>query len=147
VEQQAQLGAQATLVEKVICLHGVELLSSLAPEQLARIALIAREKEAPKSTVLLREREISDCMYIIMSGKVAVDSGGDRLLVAGEKEVIGTWALLEDQPMLVTATVLEDARLLCIERGDFYELLADHSEITQAIFQALVRRIRKLVEQ
>ena len=137
---------QITLVEKVVFLHGVELLSPLAPEQLASIAMIAREVRAPKSTVLLREGEFADGMYIVMSGKVAVESGGEQVMIAEEKGVVGTWALLDEAPMLVTATVTEDASLLLIERDDFYDLLADHSEITQAMFQVLIRRIRKLVD-
>ena len=84
-------------------------------------------------------------MYIIVNGKVAVESGGERILVAGEKEVIGTWALLDNEPMVVTATVLDDAHLLRIEREDFYDLLADHSEVMQNIFRVLIRRIRTLV--
>jgi CRP-like cAMP-binding protein len=147
MQQELASRAEMTLVEKVLFLQNVELLSALAPDQLGRIALIAREVEAPSGAVLLREGELSDCMYIIVDGKVAVDSGGERLLIAGPKEVIGTWALLDDGPMVVTASAIEPARLIYIERGDFYDLLADHSEITQAMFQVLVGRIRKLIEQ
>jgi CRP-like cAMP-binding protein len=42
---------------------------------------------------------------------------------------------------------VEDARLLRIGRDDFYDLLADNSEITSAILSTLVKRFRKLVEQ
>src|ERR1051325_7834470 len=94
---------EMTLLEKVIFLHNVELLSALSPEQLARIALIARELRVAKETVLIPEGDLSDCLYIIISGKVAVESAGERILDAGEKEVIGTWALLDDEPMIVTA--------------------------------------------
>ena len=134
-----------TLIEKVLFLQNVELLSGLSPEQLGRIALITREVEMPVGKALLREKERSDSMYIIVKGKVAVESGGERILVAGEKEVIGTWALLDNEPMVVTATVLDDAHLLRIEREDFYDLLADHSEVMQNIFRVLIRRIRTLV--
>lgn len=139
--------AEMPLIEKVLFLQNVELLSSLSPEQLGRIALITRELEMPQGKVLCREKERSDCTYVIVKGKVAVEAGGERILVAGEKEVIGTWALLDDEPMVVTATVTEDARVLRIEREDFYDLLADHSEVMQNIFRVLIRRIRKLIEK
>ena len=136
-----------TLIERVLFLQGVELLSELSPEQLGRIAQITREVEVPRGNVLLREKEVSDSMYIIVSGKALIESEGERISVAGEKEVIGTWALLENEPMVATATVTEDARVLRIEREDFYDLLADHSEVMHDIFRALIRRMRKLVEK
>ena len=135
------------LIEKVLFLQNVELLSQLSPEQLSRIALITRETEMPRGKVIFREKERSDSLYVIVEGKVALESNGERILVAGEREAIGTWALLDDEPMVLTATVLEDARLLEIPREDFYDLLADHSEVMQNIFHALVRRIRKLIEK
>ena len=136
-----------TLIEKILFLQNVELLSGLSPEQLGRIALITRETEMPQGRVVFREQERSDSMYIIIKGKVSLDADGDRVLVVSEKEVIGTWALLDDEPMVMTATVAEDASLLRIEREDFYDLLADHSEIMQSIFRVLIRRIRKLIEK
>ena len=135
------------LIEKVLFLQNVELLSQLSPEQLSRIALITRETEMPRGKVIFREKERSDSLYVIVEGKVALESNGERILVAGEREAIGTWALLDDEPMLLTATVTEDARLLEIPREDFYDLLAYHSEVMQNIFHALVRRIRKLIEK
>ena len=136
-----------TLIEKVLFLQNVDLLSGLSPEQLGRIALITREAAMPRGKVLLREQERSDCMYILVNGKVTVESEGEGIIVAGEKDVIGTWALLDNEPMVVTATVLDDAQVLRIEREDFYDLLADHSEVMQNIFRVLIRRIRKLIEK
>ena len=139
--------AEMTLIEKVLFLQNVELLSSLSPEQLGRIALITHGDKMPKGRVVFREQERSDSMYVIVRGKVALEADGEQILVVSEKEVIGTWALLDDEPMVMSATVVEDARLLRIEREDFYDLLADHSEIMQSIFRVLIRRIRKLVEK
>lgn len=136
-----------TLIEKVLFLQNVELLSSLSPEQLGNIALITQEVEFPRGKVLFREKERSDSLYVIIDGKISLDSDGERILLAGEKNVVGTWALLDDELMVVTATVVEDARALRIEREDFYDLLADHSEVMQNIFRGLVRRIRKLIEK
>ena len=139
--------AEMTFIEKVLFLQNVELLSSLSPEQLGRIALITREAKMPKGRVVFREQERSDSMYVIERGKVALETDGEQILVVSEKDVIGTWALLDDEPMVMTATVVEDARLLRLEREDFYDLLADHREIMQSIFRALVRRVRKLIEK
>ena len=148
MRQESQTAAvHMTLIEKVLFLQNVELLSALSPEQLGRIALITAEVEMATGAILLREGELSACMYVIVSGRVSVESGGELVFTAGEKDVIGTWALLDNEPMVVTATVVENSRVLKIDRDDFYDLLADHSEITQSMFQVLVRRIRRLIEE
>jgi CRP-like cAMP-binding protein len=136
------------MVEKVIALEGVELFRSLSPEQLARIGSIAREvRLAPRKDVIEPSKPV-DALYVIVDGAVELARGGEPLTVARQNEVLGAWALFdESDPMPVTARTVEDARLLRIGRDDFYDLLADNSEITSAILSTLVKRFRKLVEQ
>jgi CRP-like cAMP-binding protein len=66
--------------------------------------------------------------------------------VARQNEVLGAWALFDDEPVAIRARTLEDTRLMQISRDDFYDVLADNPEITQALFSTLVKRFRKLVE-
>jgi CRP-like cAMP-binding protein len=139
---------ELNMVEKVIALEGVELFRSLSPEQLARIGSIAREvRLAPLKDVIEPSKPV-DALYVIVDGAVELARDGEPLTVARQNEVVGAWALFdESDPMPVTARTVEDARLLRIGRDDFYDLLADNSEITSAILSTLVRRFRKLVEQ
>jgi CRP-like cAMP-binding protein len=139
--------AELNIVEKVIALEGVELLKNLTPDQLARIASIAREIRAPRDRVVLEPEKPMDALYVVLDGAVRITRNGDELTVARQNEVLGAWALFDPDPMPIRATVVEDARLLRISRDDFYDLLADNSEITQAIFNTLVKRFRRLVEQ
>ena len=140
--------AELNIVEKVISLEAVELMSSLMPEQLARIASIAQEVRFPPGKTILEAGKPLDALYVIVEGAVELSRGGAPLTTARENEVLGAWALFEeDDPLPVTARTLEDTRLLRIARDDFYDLLADNSEITSAIFSTLVKRFRKLVEQ
>jgi CRP-like cAMP-binding protein len=140
--------AELNIVEKVIALEGVELLQNLSPEQLARIGAIAREMKVPPRKVILDAAQPVDALYVIVEGAVELSRGGEAVTVARQGEVLGAWALFdENDPMPVRAESLEDTRLLRIGREDFYDLLADNSEITSAMFSTLVRRFRKLVEQ
>jgi CRP-like cAMP-binding protein len=84
-------------------------------------------------------------MYVVVKGRVRLHRDKQEILVAGEKEAFGTWALFDNEPRLMTATVLEDVQLLKIEQEAFFDLLADHIEITQSIFRALVVRIKRLI--
>ena len=139
--------AELNIVEKVIALEGVDLLKNLSPDQLARIASIAKEvRYAPKKVVLEPEKSLN-ALYVILDGSVAITRHNEQLHVAKQNEVLGAWALFDPDPMPVTATTLEDTRLLSIGRDDFYDLLSDNTEITANIFKMLVKRFRQLVEQ
>ena len=139
--------AELNIVEKVIALEAVELLKNLSPEQLSRIATIAQEvKHAPGKTILEPHQPL-DALYVIVDGSIDLSQHGEVLHTARQNEVLGAWALFDDDPMPVTATAVEDTRLLRIGRDDFYDLLSDNVEITAAVFSTLVKRFRKLVEQ
>jgi CRP-like cAMP-binding protein len=139
--------SELNIVEKVIALEGVELLKNLTPDQLSRIATIAREVKHPPEKVILEPVQPMDALYVVIDGAVELSRNGEPLHVARQNEVLGAWALFDDDPLPVTAKTLEDTRLLRIGRDDFYDLLSDNVEITASVFSTLIKRFRKLVEQ
>lgn len=139
--------AELNIVEKVIALEAVDLLKNLSPDQLSRIASIAKEITVPAGSAILEDEKPLDALYVILEGAVQISRGGDPLHVARQSEVLGAWALFDTDPMPVTATAVESSRLLRIGRDDFYDLLSDNTEITASIFAMLVRRFRDLVEK
>lgn len=138
---------ELNIVEKVIALEAVELLKNLTPDQLSRIASIAKEVRFPPGRPLLEPNQPLDALYVIIDGSVELSRNSDVLHVARQYEVIGSWALFDEDPIPVTAKTVEDTRLLRITRDDFYDLLSDNMEIAASIFSTLVKRFRKLVEQ
>ena len=139
---------ELNIVEKVIALEGVELMGNLSPEQLARIAAVAHEVRFPPGKVILEAGKPLDALFVIVDGAAELLRDGAVIHTARQNDVLGAWALFEENdPLPVTARTIEDTRLLRIGRDDFYDLLADNSEITSAIFSTLVKRFRKLVEQ
>lgn len=138
---------ELNIIEKVIALEAVELLKSLKPEQLSRIASIARELRMPSDTTIFEPAKPTDALLVVVDGAVELSRNDEVLTVARQNDVLGAWALFDDDPMPITAKTIEDTRLLRIARDDFYDLLSDNMEITAAVFATLVKRFRKLVEQ
>jgi CRP-like cAMP-binding protein len=138
---------ELNIVEKVIALEGVELLEGLTPQQLARIASIAREVKYPPGKVIFEPAKPMEALYVVIDGSVELSRDGQTLVVAGPNQVLGAWALFDEDPMPLTARSMEDSRLLRIGRDDFYDVLSDDVEITAAMFSTLVKRFRRLVEQ
>jgi CRP-like cAMP-binding protein len=139
--------AELNIVEKVIALEGVELLKNLKPEQLSRIALIAQEIKVNPDKIIIDPEKALDALLVVLDGSVELSRNNEVLTVAHQNDVLGAWALFDEDPMLITAKALEDTRLLRISRDDFYDLLSDNVEITASIVSTLVKRFRKLVEQ
>lgn len=139
--------AELNIVEKVLALECVELLRNLKPEQLARIAGVATEMTLGPGKDVYDPARPPAALFVIVEGSVELSRAGEVLTVARQNEVLGAWALFDDEPLAITARTLEDTRLLRISREDFYDVLADNPEITQALFSTLVKRFRRLVEQ
>lgn len=134
-----------TTVEKIIILQDVDVFEQLTTEDLAHIAAISEEITVTKNTMIYKEGGFPNSMYLLMVGKVRLLQGEKELMVAGNKDTFGIWALFDDQPRMVTAIALEDCHLLRIDKDDFIDVLAENVRITQGILKALVRRVRGLM--
>ena len=138
--------AELDIVEKVIALEGVELLRNLSPDQLSRIASIAREVRFSPGAIVLDPAKVLDALFVILDGTVELSSREGAVTTARQNDVLGAWALFDPDPLPVTAKALDDVRLLRIGRDDFYDLLSDNMEITASMFTILVRRFRQVLE-
>ena len=134
-----------TTVEKVLLLQGVDIFEHTSTEDLSHIAAIAEEIEYQADDVIFKEDDISDSMYVVIEGKVRLTRGEKEVMVAGKMEAFGTWALFDDEPRVATARALETSQLLCLDKEDFIDLLADHVAITQSILKTMAKRLRKLI--
>lgn len=134
-----------TTLEKVIFLQEVDVFESLKTEDLAQLASIAEVLEFPADHVIFSEGGTGDSMYLVMEGQVRLHQQDQDVMVAREKDSFGTWSLFDDELRVVTATTLEQSRLLKVDKEDFTDLLADNVRITQGVMKSLVQRVRRLM--
>jgi len=132
-------------VDKVLCLQHVDVFKYATTEMLAYISSIASEVRVTRNEVVFREGDVSYAMYVVVKGRVRLDKEDREVMTVGDCQSFGTWALFDNQPRLMTATAVEDLHLLKIRSEDFYDLLADHDEITPAMFKAVIERVKSLV--
>lgn len=135
-----------TVIEKVIFLQNVEVFSDVSTENLAYLAAIAEEVSTVTDEIIYHENEPSNALYLVLEGQVRQHRNGQEITVNNPKEAFGAWALLDTAPRVSTATALSDCKLLRIDREDFFDLLADHTQITQDVFKSVVQRLRMLME-
>jgi CRP-like cAMP-binding protein len=130
-------------VEKVLFLKGVELFGQIAGEDLSQIAQIADEVEFDHEQQIIREGELGDSLFLIITGQVRVHKGELEIAVLGERQVVGEMALLDSEPRSASVTALTDVTLLRIQQEDFADILTEKPEIALGIIKVLSRRLRK----
>jgi len=131
-------------VEKVLCLQRVDIFKHATTEMLTYISSIAEVLAVVPQTVIFSEQEISDSMYVTVSGRVRLEKEGTEIVVVGPYQSFGTWALFDNTPRLMSAIAVEDTVLMKIVSDTFYDFLADHEEVTPAIFKAVIERVKAL---
>jgi len=101
-----------------------------------------QEEEAEAGTVLFKEGDIGDCMYIIYKGDVKIHKGSTTLAILQEKDVFGELSLLDSETRSATATANSDCFLFKIDQEPFYELLESRPEIAKGFIKILCQRLR-----
>ena len=134
-----------SIVEKVILLQNVDVFTDIKSEQLSYLAAIAEEVSYDADEPIYKIDDASDSLYVVLDGQVRLHRGDEEISVANGSDPFGTWALFDATPRVTSATAVTDSRLLYIDRDDFLDLLSDHVQITEAVMNALVRRLRGLL--
>jgi len=141
-------GSVLNPVERALLLRGVPLFEGLTTRQLMNVADVVAEEVHPPKTVVCREGEYSDCMYIIVTGTVDVTTGNTVLTHLGPNDFFGEIAIFEGATRSANVVTREEAvSLLRLDRDDLMSLMEELPGIAICICQTLSRRVRDLTER
>jgi CRP-like cAMP-binding protein len=108
-------------------------------------------KRFSTGTVLFREGDRGEEMFILQSGKVKISKkirGVEKTLATLEKgEFFGEMAILNDKPRSASAETIEDSDMLVIDRKTFETLLRSNVEIAIRFIKRLADRLRETNDQ
>ena len=136
-----------TIMEKVLALYEVELFGDMSTEELSVLAAIAEEDQYDAGERIFETNEPADSLNLILSGRVRVMRDGHEIFVAGPRDTLGTLSMLDGEPWLFSAEVLETTEVLRLDRDTFLDVAADHPGIMEALLRSLTSRIRRLLKQ
>lgn len=97
-----------------------------------------------ETATICQVNQNSDSMYGALEGRIRLHRGDIEIGIVETKGAMGAWALMDDDPRVANAEVVEDAKLLRIDKDDFIDLLSDHVEITQGLLRTLTKRLHGL---
>lgn len=133
--------------ERLELLERVPLFAEVSREVLEQIAGIAEEAEVPAQTALTHEGRHEGYFFIVVSGSVGIERGGQTINTIGPGDFLGEIALLDGGPRTATATTLSPCRLLSITHEQFYDLLDTSTPARKAILEAAGRHLRAIDEE
>jgi HEAT repeat protein len=150
-EKKMENIATLSLMERILFFRRVPLFANLSPGDLKQIAAVAQEESFSDGTVIIREGEIGDVMFIIVSGEVRVISVKDNreLELARRKagDIVGEMAIISREPRSATIVAIGNVRALCMDQKSFEALLRDRPDVSLAVIQVLSRRLQEVTRR
>ncbi|MDH7787492.1 CRP/FNR family transcriptional activator FtrB [Ochrobactrum sp. 19YEA23] len=132
-------------------LKKLPLFAEIADANFDRIIRPSFVQSFPARTVLLKEDEPADFLFVVLDGLVVMSAKSDDsetvLEVLGAADVFILAAVLNDDVCLQTAQTLTSARILMVPSSLVREILNEDNGFMRAVVFETARAYRKLVKE
>jgi CRP-like cAMP-binding protein len=133
--------------------RSIPVFSALGPAELDLVFAKLEEHRFAPGDVLMRQGEVGDRFYVIVSGRVEVlvappgaaqGAPGERVATLGEGQYVGEIALLLDVPRTATVRAREPVNALSLGRREFRDLLGRYLNLGGSFEQTGRERLTAL---
>jgi CRP-like cAMP-binding protein len=98
--------------------------------------------------VIVRQGEVGECMYVIVSGKAEVlDQGGGkevRLALLGPRDSFGELAIFDRERRSATVRAMGQVRTIILDQKTFEKSIIDQPWLAFRVLEKMSQRIREL---
>jgi NTE family protein len=124
-------------------LDGVEIFRDLEDAERARLAAELETLNLKRGDVLVRQGEMADALYVVVTGRFSVTVAGRRQMITelGPGQPVGEIAFLAGGVRTATVTALRDSLVLRLGRAEFEELSSKNPSIWHTLTVTLARRV------
>lgn len=130
-------------IEKVIFLKSVDIFSHATVEELGRVAALTEEVHFEPGETIFRQGEPTDAIYLILAGRVTIESNGRIVREITDRQAFGTVAALDRNPAVHTLKAMDAVHALKLSAQDFDDILSVDFECVRSVLRALCRLIRE----
>jgi CRP/FNR family transcriptional regulator len=129
------------------CLRVIPIFSGTDASTFPLICRASTKKVLRKGDFLFRQGDAADALYFIKAGSLKLcktTEGGDEVItqIVGPGEAMGESCLFRDNIYLQTSAVaLEDAKICCLSRRSFEEVVKNEPKLSFQIIKALGERL------
>jgi CRP-like cAMP-binding protein len=129
------------------------LFASLPERERAALEARCRHLKLPAQAYLYHEGQAGDAVYVLVSGRIGVWTGGERgvpvlLAILGPGEMFGEMAILSNERIRTATTqALSRVEVVQILRTDIEALRQRFPRISDVFIEALLRLVQRLTVQ
>jgi hypothetical protein len=135
------------LLERVMSLKKTQLFRNVLAEKLIELAAISQRLSYREGTLISREGELSDHLYVVARGSlkiVKIKNNVKTILSIIEKgDTYGEMGLFNQAPRFASAVANEDCDLWVIQRSALKKLLLDMPDIAYNLLEVFSEKMRK----
>lgn len=132
--------------EKCKLLSKVVIFANLSGMELRKIADLVEEQRFLKNSVIIKQGDPGEHLFVIGKGKVKITKGqgNEESLVAILQggDAFGELAIFDLGPRSATVTALEELQLLLIHRDKIRKLMQHMPDIAIAMLETMAKRVR-----
>lgn len=100
----------------------------------------------PAGSLIMREGEPGDEMFVVLEGELTVSLQGKRIDSLGPGMILGEMAMIDDRPRSATATAVTDCSLIRLDRAGFRNLVSRSPEFALRVMNIMSVRTRRFIE-
>jgi len=138
-----------SIFERILLLREIPIFADLSPEDLKRVAEIAREQWYPQNTAIFQQGDEGNMMFVIVEGSLQVirnKDGKDQIWAErGPGDFVGEMAIIESAPRSATLRTQSEVRVLAIDDETFKGILRERPNVSFAVLRSISRRLREMV--
>ncbi len=146
----ADARADESVAQRKRALSSIDLFSPLTEDELHELAGRMSPQTYVEGSLLARQGETGDQLYLIVSGRVVVwlesRGGRQRLAELGPGDIVGEMSLMTGEPRRATLTASGSLVTYVLAKSDFQDILEQRPELAEAFAQLLAQRNKELTE-
>jgi CRP/FNR family cyclic AMP-dependent transcriptional regulator len=132
-------------------LRSVPLFASLDDEAARILRSLLSEKIVARNTLLFRQGDVGDSMYLIESGRIRIsiqdeDKRDVTLAELAQGDFFGEMSIIDGRQRSADAQVVEDSRLAILSREAFLSFIRSNPDVAVEMLSALTDRLRRTDE-
>ena len=136
-----------TTEEIASILHNVGIFSELPQDVLAEVAALFEEIEFKAGSLIFKEGDEGDSLYIVADGQVRIHKGEQTFSTLGPNELFGEMAIIESAKRTASASAAEDLTLLRLDKDLFMMEINNHIEVVLSLIHGIAQRLTGYVQE
>jgi CRP/FNR family transcriptional regulator, cyclic AMP receptor protein len=131
------------LIEKILFLRGVPLFQEVPDEAITTLAGCTEEMEVSEGEEIIKEGEVDNTMYILVSGKAEVTSQGKHIAFLGPNDYVGELAVFSPKERSATVTCKEWGAMLKLTQDNLMHYVGSNPSFLKSVIVGLCHKIRE----